>query len=150
MRRFRFPQVTPVSALPRCGFNCTFHRGRAAAHRRQKKPKQQQEIELDAPAPANGQTGAAPSAPVDNTPAPTPGAMTRDAANAKRLFDGEQWQQASLALYKVWKGETNDDEGNKQLAEYHLAIALYRLKLYQASYSIFSEISERAEPPQVQ
>jgi hypothetical protein len=107
-----------------------------------KKPKSQpQEIELDAPAaPAAGQPGAA---PVDSGPPPVPGQMTPAAANAKRQFDAEQWAPASLNLYKVWKGETNDDEGNKQLAEYHLAIALYRLKLYQASYSIFSEISDR-------
>ena len=38
---------------------------------------------------------------------------------------------------------TGDDEGNKQLAQYHLAIALYRLQFYQASYAIFSEIAEK-------
>jgi hypothetical protein len=88
-----------------------------------KKPKSQpQEIELDAPAaPAAGQPGAA---PVDSGPPPVPGQMTPAAANAKRQFDAEQWAPASLNLYKVWKGETNDDEGNKQLAEYHLAEAL--------------------------
>ena len=58
--------------------------------------------------------------------------MTDAAAQAKRLFDGEKWCDAALALYRVYNGETGDDEGNKQLAQYHLAIALYRLKFYQA------------------
>ena len=73
----------------------------------------------------------------------TAGQMTEEAAQAKRLFDAEKWSEAALALYRVVKGETGDDEGNKQLAQYHLAIALYRLKFYQASYGIFSEIADK-------
>ena len=69
--------------------------------------------------------------------------MTEQAAQAKRLFDGEKWSDAALSLYRVYKGETGDDEGNKQLAQYHLAIALYRLKFYQAAYGIFSEIADK-------
>ena len=52
-------------------------------------------------------------------------------------------ERGRAALYRVFKGETGDDEGNKQLAQYHLAIALYRLKFYQASYGIFSEIADK-------
>jgi hypothetical protein len=88
---------------------------------------QHQDIELD---------DAAPSGPV------TAGQMTEEAATAKRLFDNERWAEAALGLYRVYKGETGDDEGNKQIAQYHLAIALYRLKFYQASYGIFSEIAD--------
>lgn len=96
-------------------------------------------IELDEPAP-----GAAPAAPAASAgPAPVAGQMTEQAAQAKRLFDGEKWGDASLALYRVYKGETGDDEGNKQLAQYHLAISLYRLKFYQAAYGIFSEIADK-------
>jgi len=76
-------------------------------------------IELDEPA----QPGAA-AKPVDNSPPPVAGQMTELAAQAKRLFDGEKWQEAALALYRVYKGETGDDEGNKQLAQCHLAICL--------------------------
>ncbi len=101
------------------------------------------EIELDAP-PANAAAPAAAAAkPVDNSPPPQAGQMTEAAAQAKRLFDGEKWQDAAIALDRVRKGETQDDEGNKQLAQYHLAIALYRLKFYQASYAIFSEIADK-------
>jgi tetratricopeptide (TPR) repeat protein len=71
------------------------------------------------------------------------GQMTEEAATAKRLFDSERWSEAALGLYRVYKGETGDDGGNRQIAQYHLAIALYRLKFYQASYGIFSEIADK-------
>jgi hypothetical protein len=73
----------------------------------------------------------------------TAGQMTEEAATAKRLFDNERWSEAALGLYRVYKGETGDDAGNKQIAQYHLAIALYRLKFYQGSYAIFSEIADK-------
>jgi hypothetical protein len=99
-------------------------------------------IELDEPAAPSGDGKSAPKA-ADTGPAPVAGQMTEQAAQAKRLFDGEKWGDASLALYRVYKGETGDDEGNKQLAQYHLAISLYRLKFYQAAYGIFSEIADK-------
>jgi tetratricopeptide (TPR) repeat protein len=95
------------------------------------------DIELDDPATP------APAKPADTGPPPTAGQMTEPAAQAKRLFDGEKWLDAALGLYRVYKGDTQDDEGNKQLAQYHLAIALYRLKFYQAAYGIFSEIADK-------
>ncbi|MFC1642762.1 hypothetical protein ACFL5O_08775 [Myxococcota bacterium] len=70
------------------------------------------------------------------------GQMTAEAAKAKKLFDRERWSDAALSLYRVVSGDTGDDAGNKQLAEYYLAIALYRLKFYQASYSVFSVIAD--------
>ena len=70
------------------------------------------------------------------------GQMTEQAASAKKLFDKERWSEAALALHRVVNGETGDDPGNKQLAQYYLAIALYRLKFYQASYAIFSVIAD--------
>ena len=75
-------------------------------------------------------------------PAVTAGQMTEQAAAAKKLFDKERWSEAALALHRVVSGETGDDAGNKQLAEYYLAISLYRLKFYQASYAIFSTIAD--------
>lgn len=70
------------------------------------------------------------------------GNPTQAAAEAKALFDKERWNEAAQALHRVRAGETGDDPGNKQLAEYFLAIALYRLKFYQASYQIFSVVSD--------
>jgi len=71
----------------------------------------------------------------------TPGQPTEEAAQSKRLFDAGKWSQAALALKKVTSGETGDDEGNKQIAQFELAISLYNMKFYQASYGIFSEIA---------
>lgn len=73
----------------------------------------------------------------------TAGQPTEEAAQAKRLFDAGKNVEAALALKKVVAGETGDDKGNQQIAGYHLAIALYNLKFYQASYAIFSEIAEK-------
>ena len=44
--------------------------------------------------------------------------------------------------YGVVAGETGDDDGNKQLAQYFLSISLYRMKLYQASYALFGFIAD--------
>jgi hypothetical protein len=73
----------------------------------------------------------------------TAGQMTEEAAQGKRLFDAERWSEAALVLKRVIDGETGDDEGNKQIAQYHLAIALYRLQFYQASYGMFSAIADK-------
>jgi hypothetical protein len=77
----------------------------------------------------------------EEQPAVVAGQMTEDAAAAKRLFDKQQWAEASLQLQRVVAGETGDDPGNQQLAQYWLAISLYRLKFYQASYTMFSAIA---------
>ena len=74
----------------------------------------------------------------------TAGQMTEEAAQGKRLFDAERWSEAALVLKRVVDGETGDDEGNKQIAQYHLAICLYRLQFYQASYGIFSAVADKA------
>ena len=84
-----------------------------------------------------GEEAAADEGPV------TAGQMTEEAAQAKRLFDGERWSEAALILKRVVEGETGDDAGNRQIAEYHLAIALYRLQFYQASYDIFRRVAEK-------
>lgn len=73
----------------------------------------------------------------------TAGDMTEAAAQAKKLFDAERWGESALLLKQVVDGETNDDAGNRQIAQYHLAIALYRLNFYQASYDIFRKIADK-------
>ena len=94
-----------------------------------KKDEKPQEINLDDDAAEEG--------PV------TAGQMTEEAAQGKRLFDAERWSEAALVLKRVVDGDTGDDEGNKQIAQYHLAIALYRLQFYQASYAIFSQVADK-------
>ena len=75
-------------------------------------------------------------------PAVTAGTMSEGARAAKALFDAQKWPEAALSLYGVVAGETGDDDGNKQLAQYFLSISLYRMKLYQASYALFGFIAD--------
>jgi TolA-binding protein len=89
------------------------------------------DIELDEP-PAKTEEG-----PV------TAGQMTEEAATAKRLFESKKYGEAALALFRVHKGETGDDKGNQQLAQFDLAVSLYYLQFYQAAYGIFSEIADK-------
>jgi len=69
------------------------------------------------------------------------GPMTEQAARAKRLFDSERWAEAEPALAAVAHGDSGDDAGNAQIAQYHLAIAIYRQKDFRRSYAIFSEMA---------
>lgn len=115
--------------------------------RAQEEGKEKEGAVLDADAPAK-EGGAVDidldeGAPAEEGPV-VAGQMTAAAAKAKKLFDRERWSEASLALYRVVAGETGDDPGNQQLAQYYLAIALYRLKFYQASYAIFSVIADNS------
>jgi hypothetical protein len=71
--------------------------------------------------------------------------MSEEAVHAKRLFDSERWPQAAEALARVANGQTSDDEGNRQLAQYHLAISLYRMKLEIDSARIFVRIASHPD-----
>lgn len=73
--------------------------------------------------------------------APSPGPMTESAARAKRLFDSEKWAEAEVALGKVAAGETGDDEGNRQVALYLRAIALFRSKRAPEAAALFGTIA---------
>lgn len=95
-------------------------------------------VELDADQPAQ------PSGPQDLGPPPTAGAQSDAMAAAKRKFNERKWADAAVELYAVYKGDTKDDEGNRQLAQFDLAVALYNLKYYQGAYGIFSEIAEKS------
>jgi hypothetical protein len=70
------------------------------------------------------------------------GQMTEEAANAKRLFDKQRWAEAAGSLHRVVSGESGDDPGNQQNAQYWMAISLFHLKFYQASYSMFAQIAQ--------
>jgi predicted negative regulator of RcsB-dependent stress response len=95
--------------------------------------------------PAKGKGGVDIDLDEGGAPIPPPvtaGKMSEAMASAKQLFDKEKWNEAAQALHRVVTGETGDDAGNKQIAEYYLAISLYRLKFYQASYAIFSVVAD--------
>ncbi len=96
------------------------------------KPKSGGTVDID----LDEEGGSTPTGPV------VASQMTEEAAAAKKLFDSERWSEAALELFRVWSGETGDDPGNRQLAEYYLAISLFRLKFYQSSYVLFSNIAD--------
>src|SRR5262245_1460387 len=91
----------------------------------------QEVIDLDEPTPKKKKGGGKPKsekkggvdidldedAPAAQGPV-TAGNMTESAAQAKQMFDKERWSEAAQALHRVVTGETGDDPGNKQLAEY--------------------------------
>jgi len=71
----------------------------------------------------------------------SPGQMSERAAQAKRLFDGEKWSEALGALRAVATGATGDDLGNREIAGYHTAIALYRMGNHRDALAQFLLIS---------
>lgn len=73
------------------------------------------------------------------------GAPTEGFTKAKTAFDQKRWAQAAEGMYDVISGETGDDPGNKQLAEFYLAQALYFLKFTQASFSGFTKIADNPQ-----
>ena len=93
--------------------------------------------ETETPAPAAPTLAASAS-----KSAPAPGQMTEEAALGKRLFDSERWAQALVVLRRVASGETGDDEGNKQSAEYHIAVALFRSNSADDSLVALTKLAE--------
>ncbi len=86
-----------------------------------------------------GSGNAGTSAPA---PAPVAGQPTESMARAKKAFDEKQWPNAAQGMFEVANGETQDDQGNQQLAEFYLAQSLYFLKFYQASFEAFTKIAD--------
>jgi hypothetical protein len=80
-------------------------------------------------------------APVDDRPAATVGTPTAAAAQAKRLYESEKWEAAITALGPVVRGATEDDEGNRQLAQYMLGKALYRVQRYDECVAVLRAIA---------
>jgi tetratricopeptide (TPR) repeat protein len=71
------------------------------------------------------------------------GPMSDEATRGARLFEARRWAEAALVESSVARGETGDDPGNRQIARYHLAVALHHLGLLQASLAVFSGIADR-------
>jgi tetratricopeptide (TPR) repeat protein len=75
------------------------------------------------------------------------GQITEAAARGERLFEVGRFGEASVALQLIMIGETGDDTPTRQLAQYQLAVALYHMRLYQASVALFSEIAGQPSHP---
>jgi hypothetical protein len=78
---------------------------------------------------------------VDNRPPATVGQPTETAAQARRLYEAERWTDAIVMLEPVARGVTGDDEGNRQLAEYMLAKALFRVHRWPECVARFQAIA---------
>jgi tetratricopeptide (TPR) repeat protein len=76
----------------------------------------------------------------DLTP-PEAGEPTAELAAALKLYESSNYEQAAMALQRVVDGETGDDAGNVQKAQFYLARSLYSLKFYQSALAIFDEIT---------
>lgn len=90
--------------------------------------------------------GIEPAPPPDDPRAPLgepqmAGQMTEEAAQGRRLFNAERWADAAKIFERVVNGDTGDDTGNKQIAEYNLAICEYRLKHLRESLEWFGAIA---------
>lgn len=104
-----------------------------------------QRIEQDSGSPGDGGVDLEDEAPLGEPI--TAGPMTDEATRGERLFGATRWADAALVLKRVVDGDTGDDLGNRQSAEYHLAIALYRLGFPHTSYTLFSEIADEPTHP---
>jgi tetratricopeptide (TPR) repeat protein len=71
------------------------------------------------------------------------GPASKTLERALKLYDKGDYYSTSIELYKVLNGETQDDEGNKQRAEFFLGKTLYQMKFYAASLSIFDAIVQK-------
>ncbi len=58
-------------------------------------------------------------------------------ARAERDLRTEFYLEAAKGLLAVARGDTHDGRGIRQTAQYHLAIAIYRLKYYAEARRIF-------------
>jgi tetratricopeptide (TPR) repeat protein len=76
----------------------------------------------------------------DLTP-PVAGEPTAEFTAALQLYESSKFEQAAIALQNVVDGETGDDEGNVQKAQFFLAKTLYSLRFYQTALAIFDEIT---------
>jgi tetratricopeptide (TPR) repeat protein len=58
-----------------------------------------------------------------------------------RLFDEGRWTEAAIALFDTVAARSPSPE--RDLAQFRLAISLYRMGMHQAAYGIFSEIADK-------
>jgi tetratricopeptide (TPR) repeat protein len=89
------------------------------------------------------------SAPVKKRPhvvhhdAGKQGPASKTLERALKLYDAEDYPMASIELNKVVEGQSGDDEGNKERAEFFMGKALFNLKFYSASLSYFDRIVQK-------
>lgn len=73
----------------------------------------------------------------------TPGTPTQEATIAFAAYDQGDHKAAIPMLEKVASGETGDDEGNRQLAEYRLAAAEYQAGRFDKAVAAFAPLAHK-------
>ena len=71
------------------------------------------------------------------------GPPSKTLERALKLYDTEDYSNASIELNKVIEGQTGDDEANKQRAEFFMGKTLFNMKYYSASLSYFDKIVQK-------
>jgi len=71
------------------------------------------------------------------------GPASKTLTRALKLYEASDYPMASIELNKVIEGQSNDDESNKQRAEFFMGKALFNLKYYSASLSYFDRIVQK-------
>jgi hypothetical protein len=84
---------------------------------------------------------ALPSAPLTDAP-PSEGFI-----RAQRDVKTEFWLDAAKELLAVERGDTHDDRRTRQVAQYLLAVALYRLQYYLEARRIFRKVELTKDHP---
>jgi hypothetical protein len=70
-----------------------------------------------------------------------PGQRTEQAAQAHRLFGSGRWAEAAMSAARIARNETGDDEGNRWVAEYMLAVSWERLHHEVEATALLSRIA---------
>jgi tetratricopeptide (TPR) repeat protein len=95
------------------------------------------------PAATKKPTAVTKKAPVFVGEPPKAGQATKTLERALKLYDADDYPMASIELNKVVEGQSGDDEGNKQRAEFFMGKALFNMKYYSASLSYFDRIVQK-------
>ena len=76
-------------------------------------------------------------------PSPSPTPPRDNLALALGLYQNEKLWDAAASLHRVAAGETGEGQTAREIAEFHLGKAFYKLNLLQAAYSVFGDIADR-------
>jgi tetratricopeptide (TPR) repeat protein len=82
-------------------------------------------------------------APEPVRPTGPAGPPSKTLERALKLYDAEDYANASIELNKVIEGQSGDDESNKQRAEFFMGKTLFNMKYYSASLSYFDKIVQK-------
>jgi tetratricopeptide (TPR) repeat protein len=93
--------------------------------------------------PGTPTTEAQPAPPPKPKAPPQPGPPTKSMDRAIRFYDNEDYYASTIELNKVIEGQSGDDDGNRQRAEFYMGKALFQLKYYATALTYFDRIVQK-------